>query len=651
MRGHRWIGLAIVVACAGCPDDRREQIRAQREAASAARRAAVEAEAAARDNAPPLDHTWPPETGQPYPNLKLQDLAGRPFELASLKGKPLLLHLVGTQSPGSLGFAGALTPFQGHDPQPGLPTIDDALEHYGIDRDDGDFVRVDLLLYQDMYGPPSPEVGRAWAEHLELGARPNVVVLVGTWTYIDPVTLAQIPGVQLVDREFVLRVDAGGMAKAGNTRAIYETLADLLQAEAPGDLRVPALTTSDPDPWLHLLTSARYEELEQAMHTTRAQVGNPAMAERFGSLLASQAAVEALDDWCVTRPESPLAFWARGCVLIKLAWQARGGGWASTVSEEGWELFRQLLDGAERDLERAMTLDEPLPFAPAEAITLAMGQSQPVAQARALFERAIAADPAYYPAYHRMMRYLMPRWHGTYEAMVAFVDEAVASRPDDPHLARLVIETHVEHSRVTRNRAAYLKDPLVRDALEQAFDLALEAFPDDGDLWNDRALIAYRRGEIEPYQRYLQRGAEAGSWKSMRSLGSNLQKGEDGYAQDPVAAFGWYLRAARAGSDKACADVGAMLVEGDVFRPDYPAGIAWFERGAELGNPYSMNWLGIVHEEGYGVEVDLAQAADWYRQAARLGAEPGATNLERLLKKHADLRRSDDAELIDAYRR
>ncbi len=42
-----------------------------------------------------LPFAWPPVLGQQYPNLQLSDAQGQPFELASLRGKVLLIEPVG----------------------------------------------------------------------------------------------------------------------------------------------------------------------------------------------------------------------------------------------------------------------------------------------------------------------------------------------------------------------------------------------------------------------------------------------------------------------------------------------------------------------------------------------------------------------------
>lgn len=92
-----------------------------------------------------------------------------------------------------------------------MPTNDEAAEAYGhVSLDDPDIVFVHLLLYGFDRKAPSVADAREWAEHYGLDRRENHVVLVGDPRMLGPATLGMIPGLQLVDRDFVLRFDSAG---------------------------------------------------------------------------------------------------------------------------------------------------------------------------------------------------------------------------------------------------------------------------------------------------------------------------------------------------------------------------------------------------------------------------------------------------------
>lgn len=66
------------------------------------------------------------------------------------------------------------------------------------------------MLYGFDRQAPTVADANEWAEHFGIDQRDNHVVLVGDPRLIGPESFGMIPGLQLVDREFVLRADAAG---------------------------------------------------------------------------------------------------------------------------------------------------------------------------------------------------------------------------------------------------------------------------------------------------------------------------------------------------------------------------------------------------------------------------------------------------------
>lgn len=92
-----------------------------------------------------------------------------------------------------------------------MPSLDDAARDYGgVSLDDEGLIVVHLLLYGFDMEAPSVDDAREWAEHYRLDERSNHVVLVGEPNMLSSSTYAMIPGVQVVDRDFVLRYDGAG---------------------------------------------------------------------------------------------------------------------------------------------------------------------------------------------------------------------------------------------------------------------------------------------------------------------------------------------------------------------------------------------------------------------------------------------------------
>jgi hypothetical protein len=192
----RLLGALLLVVAAGCPGPTTP--------------APVAAAAT-----PALPHAWPPQVGQPYPDLELLDHRGKTVRLSSFRGKVLVIEPIGMACPACQAYAGAhrVGAFRDARPQGGLPSFEELLsQHAGLERSaEPDLVWVQLLLY-DMSSRRAPTVedAAAWANHFGVADAPNVVVLAGDARYVNPASYALVPGFQVVDRAFTLRWDGAG---------------------------------------------------------------------------------------------------------------------------------------------------------------------------------------------------------------------------------------------------------------------------------------------------------------------------------------------------------------------------------------------------------------------------------------------------------
>lgn len=143
-----------------------------------------------------------------------------------------------------------------------------------------------------------------------------------------------------------------------------------------------------------------------------ASVGGEGLIERKGDRvvrLLEQA--EGVPEWLVQR-------W-RGAWELKLAWRARGGGYANTVKDGGWDKFFEHSELARQALERSWELEPTLPFASADLAYAMLGMGE-YEDMRLWFDRAIAAEFDYEQPYRQLLWGLRPRWHGSHEDMIAF---------------------------------------------------------------------------------------------------------------------------------------------------------------------------------------------------------------------------------------
>lgn len=110
----------------------------------------------------------------------------------------------------------------------------------------------------------------------------------------------------------------------------------------------------------------------------------------------------------------------RGMQLESWAWDARGSGWASSVTQEGFRLFHERLERARRQLEAAI---ENNPFdweARGWLLSVGIGLSHSRQHIDDLFAEAVAVNPAAFQAYRAKYKYLQPRWFGTVDDLLEF---------------------------------------------------------------------------------------------------------------------------------------------------------------------------------------------------------------------------------------
>lgn len=141
----------------------------------------------------------------------------------------------------------------------------------------------------------------------------------------------------------------------------------------------------------------------------------------------------------------------KGTAEVKDSWAARGGGYADTVTEEGWKGFYKHLAAAEEAFTAAWKLEPYRVLAPSSMIEVAMGKPDASAEGmRTWFDRATRARIDYRPAWKAMIWGLRPRWHGSHEEMLALGVAAIKTKrfdtvvPNQFHVIVSDIESELE---------------------------------------------------------------------------------------------------------------------------------------------------------------------------------------------------------------
>ncbi|MBQ6827314.1 MAG: SEL1-like repeat protein, partial [Thermoguttaceae bacterium] len=138
--------------------------------------------------------------------------------------------------------------------------------------------------------------------------------------------------------------------------------------------------------------------------------------------------------------------------------------------------------------------------------------------------------------------------------------------------------------------------------------------------------------------RYLQEGADLGSWDAMCDLGVAYAEGLLG-EKDPEKAMETWQKAAELGSGK------AMYYIAQVYRDkeEYEEAAKWYQKGAEAGYADAMFALAMAYFKGEGVPQDNKKCEEYLLKAAELGHLNSIVNLGHaysLIEELKDLKKA-----------
>lgn len=135
-----------------------------------------------------------------------------------------------------------------------------------------------------------------------------------------------------------------------------------------------------------------------------------------GSLTATDADWQAqfarLQEWIKQEPASAVPRVALADAYLRFAWKARGNGYANTVTQEGWSLFRQRVQQARTTLEDAAKISAGDPEWYRAMQTVALAEAWPRSQVDALVNAALDSEPGYFYFARAQANFLLPKWYG-----------------------------------------------------------------------------------------------------------------------------------------------------------------------------------------------------------------------------------------------
>ncbi|MCW2285634.1 hypothetical protein M2323_003549 [Rhodoblastus acidophilus] len=131
-----------------------------------------------------------------------------------------------------------------------------------------------------------------------------------------------------------------------------------------------------------------------------------------------------LRHWRDAKPKSAAAAVTEAIYWRVYAWNARGGGYANTVSPEGWRLFRDRMAKAEAVLRESKAYAANNPVWHREYIGVLTESGAPMQQAMDALKQAVETKQDCSQDYTQVADHLSPKWGGSWKLVEAFATEA-----------------------------------------------------------------------------------------------------------------------------------------------------------------------------------------------------------------------------------
>lgn len=119
-----------------------------------------------------------------------------------------------------------------------------------------------------------------------------------------------------------------------------------------------------------------------------------------------------IERWKSAYPESATPLITQAAVHMAYGWDARGDGYAHTVTEENWKVFYKELGIAMDHLLEAEALNGNDPHLYSMMLNICNCLDYSASKMQDIFDKGIAIDLGYFPLYFTRTWFLTPRWGG-----------------------------------------------------------------------------------------------------------------------------------------------------------------------------------------------------------------------------------------------
>jgi TPR repeat protein len=372
------------------------------------------------------------------------------------------------------------------------------------------------------------------------------------------------------------------------------------------------------------------------------------------------------DKWQKVYPQSVTVRTAAGTAWMGYGWEAREGGNANTVSEEGWKLLAERLKKALPLLStRPGRKEDDCPERYNKLLVLGKALSWDRNKYEALFREAVAFRPDYLQFYFNKSDYLLPKWHGVDGEWQQFALDAVKLTPKK--------YGYTAYTRILWG-AWEGNDLKSFDQQGVSWPLMKQGFQDieamyGNSPWNlnnfckfacfagdkETALNLFKKIADRPYIKAWKSVDEYAKWSRWAGYdkAGETKTGNPSFPNG-TEDFHQMLALARAGDVEAQYNIGTYYNWGELTLKNYAEAEKWFQKAAGQGHAEAQvslailynndrdpikgnlkeamklnflaamqgddngaNSLGNMYQMGWGVKKDLAKAYVWFSQIRR----------------------------------
>lgn len=168
--------------------------------------------------------------------------------------------------------------------------------------------------------------------------------------------------------------------------------------------------------------------------SARLATGRPMLAVYGGAIQATfadtpdwDAVYEKIQRWRTMSPRAAAAAITEAMYWQYYAWNARGPGYAATVTADGWKLFNERLRKAQAVLEASRSFASDNPLWGLTYIEVGTGLNWPKDQLLRQLAESVAKSPTFSPLYTTTAYYLTPQWGGDWHLVEQLARSAVKS--------------------------------------------------------------------------------------------------------------------------------------------------------------------------------------------------------------------------------